>query len=363
MLDSQTPGQFQTIPTVQLWVGKHRGQPILLERGKNSVLLISVDAGAPQTRTITEDTPTGTPTLVSVNAILSIIESIADGGTGTPTLVSLRNQQAITETVTDGSTGAPTLVSLYNALAPNEHVTDATTGAPTLVSLNNDTLLQQLAAYWTMNQATGATRLDSTANHLDLSDLNTNIAQVGGVISFAAQLSQSAPSNALQAGANALFVMGSGVSFTFSGWFQGAGYIIGRPIFCMTDGVTTTPYLFQVDGTATNLQWYCEDLSNAGHTNNVTAVTSGTWQYITLGYDDSVKKQFWQVNAGTRQFGSAISGVSGASHDFDIGNYGTLLALPNQFIIDEFGFWRRALTTAEVTQLYNSGAGLSYPFH
>lgn len=31
-------------------------------------------------------------------------------------------------------------------------------------------------------------------------------------------------------------------------------------------------------------------------------------------------------------------------------------------IIDEFGFWSRALSSSEVSQLYNAGAGLSYPF-
>lgn len=34
---------------------------------------------------------------------------------------------------------------------------------------------------------------------------------------------------------------------------------------------------------------------------------------------------------------------------------------PN-FIVDEFGIWNRVLTTTEITQLYNSWNGLSYPF-
>ncbi len=31
-------------------------------------------------------------------------------------------------------------------------------------------------------------------------------------------------------------------------------------------------------------------------------------------------------------------------------------------IVDEVGLWSRALTIAEVTALYNAGAGLAYPF-
>ena len=31
-------------------------------------------------------------------------------------------------------------------------------------------------------------------------------------------------------------------------------------------------------------------------------------------------------------------------------------------IIDEVGIWARSLSDAEVTQLYNAGAGLTYPF-
>jgi hypothetical protein len=45
---------------------------------------------------------------------------------------------------------------------------------------------------------------------------------------------------------------------------------------------------------------------------------------------------------------------------FSIGNFNN-----GQFSsanVDEVGVWNRVLTSAEVTQLYNSGAGLQYPF-
>jgi hypothetical protein len=32
-------------------------------------------------------------------------------------------------------------------------------------------------------------------------------------------------------------------------------------------------------------------------------------------------------------------------------------------MLDEVGFWTRALSAAEVTSLYNSGNGLQYPFY
>ena len=36
--------------------------------------------------------------------------------------------------------------------------------------------------------------------------------------------------------------------------------------------------------------------------------------------------------------------------------------LPYNGLIDEVGFWHKVLSQSEVTSLYNSGAGLAYPF-
>lgn len=53
---------------------------------------------------------------------------------------------------------------------------------------------------------------------------------------------------------------------------------------------------------------------------------------------------------GTGRFGFGAENISGTPGDFFDG------------IIDEAGFWNRALTADEITRLYNSGTGLSHPF-
>jgi hypothetical protein len=54
--------------------------------------------------------------------------------------------------------------------------------------------------------------------------------------------------------------------------------------------------------------------------------------------------------------------VSGTDGNF-IGNYNNYDSNWGfDGMIDEIGVWSRALTSGEVTQLYNSGAGLQYPF-
>jgi hypothetical protein len=64
--------------------------------------------------------------------------------------------------------------------------------------------------------------------------------------------------------------------------------------------------------------------------------------------------------------GATTSGSITQSDVTEIGMRGDLDVLnPSNCtsgLIDEVGIWSRALTGAEVTSLYNGGAGLQYPF-
>ncbi len=95
-------------------------------------------------------------------------------------------------------------------------------------------------------------------------------------------------------------------------------------------------------------------------TYNITLGTSA-WHMVTFTRNASTGDEILYVNGVSvattnenspfNQAGSQIIGTPGAgSGNFLVGT------------IDEVGVWSRILTGAEVTQLYNSGAGLQYPF-
>lgn len=93
-------------------------------------------------------------------------------------------------------------------------------------------------------------------------------------------------------------------------------------------------------------------------------LSTGTWYHLALTYDGSIIKSYRNgANIGTLDT-SASSGTT-----LRVGT-GSTLRLGKQaetgpgssLIIDEFGYWSAALSGAQVSALYNSGAGLAYPF-
>ncbi len=97
---------------------------------------------------------------------------------------------------------------------------------------------------------------------------------------------------------------------------------------------------------------------------NAQAVALNTWTHIVLTYDGTDIKCY--VNAGTPESTTASgSGTGTTTSAFSIGSDLSQTATPQNFYdgkIDEVAVWTRAITSTEVTQLYNSGAGNQYPF-
>lgn len=89
-------------------------------------------------------------------------------------------------------------------------------------------------------------------------------------------------------------------------------------------------------------------------------LSTGTWYFIAATYDST----------------NGLSGYVNASLDKNVAAAGTLAttaqstwiggsAIGGRYfngIVDEVGIWSRALTSTEISQLYNSGSGLQYPF-
>jgi len=90
------------------------------------------------------------------------------------------------------------------------------------------------------------------------------------------------------------------------------------------------------------------------------AITTGVWYHIVVTWDNSSNTLNLYLN-GSNVNNIKSSGTPGnmALNEFVIGfNTGQ----QNYFggIVDEVGFWKRVLTTDEISDLYNSGDGLTY---
>lgn len=97
-----------------------------------------------------------------------------------------------------------------------------------------------------------------------------------------------------------------------------------------------------------------------GYTYYPTTLTAGTWYHIVTTYDGTNSRIY--VN-GVLQATAAQSGNgSGTTTSrFFIMNSTQTTTLYFSGLVDEVGIWNRAVTSAEVVQLYGAGFGYAYP--
>lgn len=91
-------------------------------------------------------------------------------------------------------------------------------------------------------------------------------------------------------------------------------------------------------------------------------LTIGTFMLVEVVWTASTSTAQYYVNGSS--IGSAvttgITSIFNGTASFQLGNVDT--TEPIDATLDEVGIWSRTLTSGEVTQLYNAGAGLQYPF-
>ena len=91
-------------------------------------------------------------------------------------------------------------------------------------------------------------------------------------------------------------------------------------------------------------------------------LNTSAWYFITLTWDGTQIQLY--VNGVAAENPTAINSIyiEPLNGGLGIGLFPANLVHPLDGKIDEVGFWARALNSSEVTQLYNAGAGRTYPF-
>lgn len=121
-------------------------------------------------------------------------------------------------------------------------------------------------------------------------------------------------------------------------------------------------YIFAVPG-SNNLQTFIGDGSVNYYANTTYTYSASTWTHVVFTYSGSTGNQKIYVNGtllNTQPGGPATINTAGSQ--VVMLNSATAAPIPLDGKLDEVGIWNRELTGAEVTQLYNGGAGLTYPF-
>lgn len=275
------------------------------------------------------------------------------GGTFTPVTVDL-------------STGAPSATFTYTAVSSGDKTISVTNdggltnpGSLTYTALSG--LFNNLISYWTLDEASG-TRVDSHGSN-DLSDNNT-VGSAAGIINNGADF-VAANSEYLSHVSNASLQMSGNTDFTITAWVNMSTLPPPGGAFSFVtkddDAASSRDYtLACIRGSG-----WCFFIKGGGTyiaSEGAPAASTGAWHFLVAWYDSSNGQVHLRVD-DTTTFDS-VAGATGtdvSAAEFRIGasEYSGFEYYADA-VIDEVGIWKRKLTSQEITDLYNSGAGLPY---
>lgn len=215
-----------------------------------------------------------------------------------------------------------------------------------------------LVAYW---------KLDGNSNDAlgtyNGTDTNVTYASGNGIINQGANITGTAGDGIVVAD-NAVFDAGS--VKTCSAWFKwdtqtSNDIIIGKYGDFATGANYQNGWFFQsVSGTGFRVACYND--AGVGFTHSATTQPSnGSWTHAVIQIDTANSLLKFYVNGSKVGSDLAISGTFTFNNTSNLW-FGKSVGDMYDGSIDEVGIWSRVLSDAEITQLYNGGAGLAYPF-
>jgi hypothetical protein len=213
-------------------------------------------------------------------------------------------------------------------------------------------------SYWKLDEASG-TRADSFGGN-NLTD-NNGVGSASGVVGNDAVFVAAAGTYLSHASNSSLQVTGD---FTFACWIKLGSQPSGSNAYSIItkDIDTGRDYTLDYSPGYRYLRFYH---AYNGDVNtlccNDTPLSNGTWYFVVIWYDATANKDYMRVNDSLLYGDPYTPGTIQTSTEFRIGSR----PYPgyNDYFdgeIDEVGFWKRVLTSAEITSLYNGGAGVTF---
>ena len=157
------------------------------------------------------------------------------------------------------------------------------------------------------------------------------------------------------------------IDFTIAFWAYIDVLSVGNPQDCIAKwdfGAAREEYLCRFNS-SNKFQFFVRDTANTttGNIASTTSISAVTWYFVMMWHDSVGDTINVSVNNGTADSTGWSGGVRDETSNLNIGRLtdSTTTALLGGRL-DSISIWKRLLTSGEKASLYNSGAGLDYPF-
>jgi hypothetical protein len=214
-------------------------------------------------------------------------------------------------------------------------------------------LLDNLIAYWTLNEASGQ-RDDSSGNGHHLSD-NNSVASQPGKIGNAAEFAQASSQFLNRTSiANALKI--GTFDWTVGIWFRTPASIVTSAIMAWGNSVATRSLNFNITGAGLRLSVWDGTTEIVNTLIAIGDLQTSAWYLAIIWYDSAAQKTFIRINNAVTPIEWAQPTVRNDATEFRIGR--SVAGVYWEGLIDDAMFWNALKTQEEHAQLWNNGDGL-----
>lgn len=225
-------------------------------------------------------------------------------------------------------------------------------------------LLTNLSAYWDLNESSGTRYNSAGTASSDYTDNNTVTSTAGitdSLYTGAAGQFTSTNSESLTI-ADSSYLSTGDIDFTLGGWVYfdtqaGEGVLVSKQ-----NDTSTREFLLRYDNATDKIVFdiYNGSGTSVGSVSTTSTIASKAWYFVVAWHDSTANTVNISINNGTAD----SSGTSGVPTDTTASfKLGARNSTPTAFLdgrLDEVAYWKRLLTTAEKTTLYNSGFGTPF---
>lgn len=291
----------------------------------------------------------------NVNATSPFNDQGDNTGTGNP--ASDTQTPSSADPMIVGGLVTPTTSGITDQIGQTQRSeVNGTLGSLVISDIFGNTLLTNLGAYYKFDEDTGTTTADATGNG-NTGTLENSPTWVPGKINSGIEL-VNASQQYINCG-TALAPIFQNASWSISGWIYFTNNSGSVEVLCGIGATGATDEVLQIHKNSNKLvvAFYSDDSTGT------TTLAANTWYHIVVTFNASTKAKIAYLN-GNVEINVTSSGVLDVPNNsvFYIGRDYAGAPAYSDSIIDEVGIWSRVLTSSEAAQLYNSGAGLQYPF-
>jgi hypothetical protein len=230
-------------------------------------------------------------------------------------------------------------------------------GIPSLFAIGTvggSTLLNGLQAYYKLDDVN-----DSSGNGITLTNHSSVTFGAGKVGNCASMIR--ANGQWLESADDSHLHMGTSTNFTICAWCKYTLNDFNQSIVAVGDpGAATRQIEIIAQGTFCAFYIVDDSANQARAYNAFNDFSDGNWHFF-LGTVDRAGQIVFYVD-NVQQDSESTSGVTGTLDSTTGFNVGKFLSRSFDGSVDEAGFWNRVLTSTEISALWNSGAGVTYPF-